>query len=784
MKRTFLLCCLIISCIYACADKYDQQYFGMAQTIQLEKPGTLAKEIGKDVECVTCLQIEGELSDKDMKALSKLTNLKRLSLRYANIGNTKSFPLLPNLEVLFLPNDQHLPVQYMDMIPANTKLKVLLFCSFLDIQPRGNGNSGNVGVFGTLSNLAKAGSPERGGMPIRFAPFTSLEKVIITNMLEEQNTLDYQKYGVAEYRGIPVDTVIYLCQRLENNRVPIEQQFSAKYYEDENGHLFYVGSENVDFSTIQAVREPSSKQGKIHIPSTLNLKAMTYIENGFFNDSEVEEIVFSANGFLKIQPYAFNGAQKLKKIVFANTLKNVHIYGQAFSNCPELETVVFDCPVTIEPTAFSNYENLKEVIFNQKAVIRNRAFYAEEKYRQIASIKKVIFNADVNIYNNGLQYVDEIIFNSMPVSLTPEFAICQNIQVPKIEGAYNKFTAFGINPEHLIDPLANLILDIVVTEPGNILRFMPIDKLTQIKSLTVTGHLYDTDIAIIKQCTNLQYLNMANTYISESPSTQERRQAENEMWTAFAELSVADTQVKQATGELKTREAKQLATEAVLAAAMMQARNPEMPDCYIPASAFANMLRLSEVVLPIMIKRVNGRAFKDCTALQKIELGNALEEIGNEAFANTKLANIKFPETLKSIHVEAFENIETLSVLDFSNCTMQTSGGMVYDYYINREIGCVKNLQTLYMPSGMKGLNFIVDEDEKCMNIKDLYVGKDVNIINRDVKNVNLHFQTELAPEFGMFGKVANCTIYVPKEANITSYYAKFNGNGNKIIQE
>ena len=112
MKRTFLLCCLIISCIYACADKYDQQYFGMAQTIQLEKPGTLAKEIGKDVECVTCLQIEGELSDKDMKALSKLTNLKRLSLRYANIGNTKSFPLLPNLEVLFLPNDQHLPMYY------------------------------------------------------------------------------------------------------------------------------------------------------------------------------------------------------------------------------------------------------------------------------------------------------------------------------------------------------------------------------------------------------------------------------------------------------------------------------------------------------------------------------------------------------------------------------------------------------------------------------------------------------------------------------------------------
>ena len=783
MQRKLLVCILILSSICVKADKYDQQYFNNATTIQLEKTSSLGKALGKDVENITTLQIKGELSDKDMKTLSKLTNLKRLSIRYSNIGNTKSFPLLPNLEVLFLPDNQHLPIEYMDMIPANKKLQVLLFCSFLDIQPRVNSNSGT-GVIGELSNFSNANKGARGGSPIYFAPFTSLKKVIITNMLDGKNSIDYQTYGVAGFKSILVDTLIYECPRLKYNSSPIDQQFAAKYFEGENGHLFYVGKGSVDFSTIQAVKEFSSTQGKINIPPVLNLKSMTYVEKGFFNDSGVEEITFSANSSLEIKPYAFKGAQKLKKIVFANSLKNVHIYEQAFSNCQELETIVFDCPVTIESTAFSNYENLKEVIFNQKAVIRNRAFYAEEKYRQTASVKKVIFNSDVNINNNGFQYVDEIIFNSIPTSLTPEFAICHNIQMPKIEGAYIKFSSFGINPEHLIDPLANLVLDIVVTEPGNILKFMPIDKLPQIKSLTVTGHIYDTDIAIIKQCTNLQYLNIANTYISESPSTQERRQAENEMWTAFAELSIADAQIKEATGELKKREAKQLATEAVLAAAMMQAQNPEMPDCYIPSSAFANMLRLSEVVLPIMVKRVNGRAFKDCTALQKIELGNALEEIGREAFANTKLANIKFPETLKSIHVEAFENIETLNVLDFSNCTMVTTYGMIYDYYINHEIGCVKNVQTIYMPMGMKELNFLVDEDSSCLKVKDLYVGKDVNNINRDIKNVNLHFQTELAPEFGMFGKVANCTIYVPVDANITSYYAKFNGNGNKIIQE
>lgn len=74
-----------------------------------------------------------------------------------------------------------------------------------------------------------------------------------------------------------------------------------------------------------------------------------------------------------------------------------------------------------------------------------------------------------------------------------------------------------------------------------------------------------------------------------------------------------------------------------------------------------------------------------------------------------------------------------------------------------------------------------------CSQLKDVYVGKNVKVMNFSLDNINVHFQSEIAPEINSFPfteKITNCTIYVPKNGNLTSYYARFNGNGNKIVQE
>ena len=776
MKRTLFFIFFVLYCIFTNADEYDN-YFVDATSIQLEKAGTLNKVLGKTTD-ISRLQISGDLNDKDMKTLSKLIELQRLDLRQANIEKTRIFPVLPNLEVLFLPANQCFPVEYLSQIPANKNLRILMLCSFRYYSLTGGDSFGGNKTYNDLT----------------FAPFSSLKKVVISNTAEMRQ-VDNNEYGILSKAPIEVDTLIFLDSKFHTD------VFKARYYEGRAGHFFYVSTEEVDFTKIDAVQSPSErlvyeyqehyrKTGKKlkiipNIQQILDLQNMTYIGKGYFVYSNVENITFSASSLL-LEQGAFDNMPSLKSITFAESLGNIVIPSFAFSNCHNLETIIFNCPVTIEPYAFSETDNIKRLIFNSTINIKTEAFHKEQPRHgsQITSIQEIIINASSILSERAFPIVERVTFNTMPAALSPEFAQCKNISIPAEDGAVDKFIASGLPIEHLIDPSANLDLDIVVTEPGKILNYIPFDKLTKIKSLTITGHLYDTDIKIIKQCVNLQYLNLANTYISESPSTQEHRLAENEMWAAMAEVLIVDAEAKQASGEYKAKEAKQKMTEAIYAAAQMQSLNPDMPDCHIPQSAFTNMLRLSEVILPVTVKHIGGRAFYDCKSLKKVDLGSSLEVIDGTAFAGTHLLEVSCPATLKEIRSDAFDNIESLTTLDLSRCTMTLVESTIGGREINCKIGCCPNLSTFYMPKGMKFLNFFVREKGNCFGIKDLYVGEDVTTINVELKNVKLHFQTELAPEFGWFGKVSNCVICVPKSANITSYFAKFNGNGNKIIQE
>ena len=498
----------------------------------------------------------------------------------------------------------------------------------------------------------------------------------------------------------------------------------------------------------------------------------------------LEEITFSSSNIEKL-PGMLKSTDKLKNISFDSSISDLSIEGETFEDFPTLETIVFDCPVLIEHRAFSGYTTIGEIIFNEQAIIKNGAFYCESMFGKNSSIKQITFNAPAKIDNYGFIDIDieKIVFNVMPEVLPKNFSKCKNIQIPNIEGAYDKFVSWGISGDYLIHSSAGIALDIIVTEPGNILKFLPIDMLNQIKSLTITGHLYEIDLAILKQCTNLQYLNLADTYISESPSSQERRQAENKMWADIAELSIVDAGIKLETGQSTKRKAKQQVAEAVRAAAMMQKQ--DMPECYIPSEAFINM-RLEEVILPKTVKQIHNSAFKDCKWLKNVDLGESLITIGTSAFENTQLTKISFPKTLKEIYSNAFNHVQTLKEVDLSQCTMTTISSL---QGINSDIGYnLSNLETFRMPQGLTTCNALLsfsnEITEYYPNFKDYYVGKNVKSIDMKFKNTSLHFQSEMAPEMGLFGSVSNCTIYVPKNGNITSYYAKFNNNGNKIIIE
>lgn len=564
-----------------------------------------------------------------------------------------------------------------------------------------------------------------------------------------------------------------------------DQQYLQKIIFNAPADIKHMGvlSDTIVFNAL-----PTSLQKDFAQYSTLitpagqnwNEKFLTW---GITLNQKIEEVTFSSSSIKELSNI-LKGAEGLKKITFDSSIQNLSLTYETFANNPTYETIIFDCPVVIERLAFCNHINIGDIVFNKQVSIKSGAFSGDSRFGKNSSIKKITFNAPSTIENKGFVSIDieNMVFNAMPESLAKDFSSCQNIRVPNEEGSIERFLSWDINSDFLIDQTAGLTLDIIVTEPGNILKFLPIDKLSNIKSLTITGHLYETDAAVLKMCTNLQYLNLADSYISESPTSQERRQAENKMWADIAELAAVNAAVNVETGQSTKREAKQQVAEAMRSAAMLQKQG--MPECYIPAETFMNM-RLTEVVLPKSVKQINARAFSGCKSLQKVDLGEALLTIGSEAFANTQLTNISFPETLKEIYSNAFINVQTLQEINLSQCMMETISSV---HGINTNIGRkLTNLEKYYMPQGVTTCNallyFVNDIHEEYPKFKDYYIGKDVKSIDIKLKNVSLHFQTELAPSLG-FGGLSNCIIYVPKNGNITSYYAAFNGNGNKIIQE
>ena len=109
--------------------------------------------------------------------------------------------------------------------------------------------------------------------------------------------------------------------------------------------------------------------------------------------------------------------------------------------------------------------------------------------------------------------------------------------------------------------------------------------------------------------------------------------------------------------------------------------NQQFSSVIIPESvkeingSFNNCSNLKKVILP-KVKHIGLTSFSHCTALEEVDFGNSLVEIGGGAFSGcSSLDSIVLPDTVECIGYDAFENCESLKTVQFNNELKEIKGG-------------------------------------------------------------------------------------------------------------
>ena len=428
------------------------------------------------------------------------------------------------------------------------------------------------------------------------------------------------------------------------------------------------------------------------------------------------------------------------------------------------EKIVFNRPVYID----CRINSMAQRIIFEKDVeyIAKETFDLTRRQKDAPPFEKYIFKKTPKKIDHKFYY-----FSGEPYKQIDE------IDIPK--GSMDFFLGLGFTSDILYeDGLTPLTLDIKLEKPNTILSVLPIDKLSSIDSLTITGFMYETDLEVLKQCKNMRYLNLAKTYITSSPQKKREENANAAALSGLFSLLGQVADAKYTNGDMTALEHAQIAGFSKLMKDATSVTKAE-EKCYVPYETLKGMKRLETVILPLRASSIGGHAFYGCTSLKHVVLPPFLSRMGDAAFANCySLEHIDFPATLTDIGMEkrydrsdyngacSFENTK-IKKFDFSSCTFKSNG--FSDTWIFSFFG---NIEELRLPKGISTIR-ISGNGER------LYVPSKVTSLR--CSNFNeYHFESSTPPE--MEFKPQNCTIYIPK-GSTTAYFAKF-GETNKYIEE
>lgn len=161
----------------------------------------------------------------------------------------------------------------------------------------------------------------------------------------------------------------------------------------------------------------------------------------------------------------------------------------------------------------------------------------------------------------------------------------------------------------------------------------------------------------------------------------------------------------------------------------------------IGAKCFFNT-RISEVRLPNSVTTIHERAFNNCTKLTKVSFGNGITDIGDSAFLLcSSLENIELPDSVINIGRKAFQectslktviipdNVESIGEQAFAACSSLSSvifGSSVTEIGSYAFVNC-SALKSIVIPDTVTSLGYCAFAN--CTSVTSVIVGKGIKEI-------------------------------------------------------
>ena len=496
--------------------------------------------------------------------------------------------------------------------------------------------------------------------------------------------------------------------------------------------------DQTDFKGIEVLcNKPTGEH--LSAEGVLEFPDLVEINGDYLSGCNAEKLVFS-----KLQKVSgkISGAN-LKEIVFEKGC-NVSLGSHGMiSGCPKLQRIVFNGDINAGQSFV--YANLEELIVNGNSV------FGEEVIR--GNVKRIIFG-------------------KIPSSASPKMAMFKNqisyntIRVPK--GSIAQFKKMGFGSSVLFDADANLDLKITV-KGGSILDQIPLDKINQIRSLTVTGILYESDLEIINNCKNLKKLDLGHAYTTLSSDVMARRRENAAFVKGLFGLMGEIADQKHENLEMTTTDYAQtkILTELVKSSSEVEAGDE---GCIIPKGVINNLVNLETLILPYRLKYIESNNFNDCYSLSKVEWPNFIEEIESNCFNSCGIEEVIMPSSFRYMEEKCFHKCSSLRKMDFSKCVWKKKywDYVIYDCAPKFEFRFPQGIQVVerqvYFPNKDEGQAFTCVFPPSVRSLQSCY------------HYSTLYFTSKEAPVAvagDHINSPQNCKVYIPK-GSMTSYYSAF----------